>query len=396
MKYCFFPANMKCIVGLMFIICSGFVSTYVIFPIQTIPTSLDTRSFYNFFYYRANHITAHPKDETKFILSIHGFNHTMLCPFGTKFDTKLSICNYKWSSPHWMEKNSIASDNLAKDSEDKEYKKWLDGCSPFDEMPYFNKSTNTYDCFPTLDVGPCKPKEWFVLNKDNPKYATCEEQKCACGPDYEYDYYELGDSESEEENEKRKEEECLTNIGDDGYTFLDFNGECVEAKDQSKCDFGQWLVPNVFGEAECFCADNYLPDYYQNGSLKACYQEFLQGPCKEGEQYNKTEGDYSFVGKCVATTCDDTNQIQYNETCVTIPDCKENQGIKLPSEKHLEAKCKNGLGERTGLINGSKSCGAGKRKDSKGNCVKRFGSNKKKPKRSPGAVAGDVGNHCCG
>ena len=82
--------------------------------------------------------------------------------------------------------------NLApkdKDSKDKDYQKWLDNCTPFDEMPYFNKSTNTYDCYPTLDVGPCKPGEWFVLQKDNPKYAECVEQKCACGPIIEdYDY----------------------------------------------------------------------------------------------------------------------------------------------------------------------------------------------------------------
>ena len=120
-------------------------------------------------------------------------------------------------------------------------------------MNNYEISTNEYECFLTLATGPCKPKEWFVLNKDNPKYATCVEQKCACGPpDYYNDSEYEGDSESEEEKEKRKEEECLTNIGDDGYTFLDFNGECVEAKDQSKCDFGQWLVPNVFGEGNYF------------------------------------------------------------------------------------------------------------------------------------------------
>jgi len=283
--------------------------------------------------------------------------------------------------------------------EDEEYNKLLEDCSRFDEMPYLNKTTNEYECFLTLATGPCKPKEWFVLGAD-PKYATCVEQKCACGPPTEYEYVYEGDTESEEEKEKRKEEECLNNINENGYTYLEFNGECVETKDQSKCDFGQWLVPNSFGEAECFCADNYLPDYHQNGSLKACYQEFLQGPCKEGEQYNKTEGDYSFVGKCVATFCDDKNQIRYNETCVTIPDCKENQGVKLPSEKHLEAKCINWKlvpGERSGLIGGSKSCGTGKKKDSKGKCKKTIGSSQKKGKRSPGTRGrGDVRKHCCG
>ena len=40
--------------------------------------------------------------------------------------------------------------------------------------------------------------------------------------------------------------------------------------------------------AGCDCAGNYLHHYDQNGSL-TCYQEFLQGPCKEGEQYIRSE-----------------------------------------------------------------------------------------------------------
>ena len=130
--------------------------------------------------------------------------------------------------------------NLIKD---KEYQKWLDGCTPFDEMPYFNISANTYDCYPILDIGPCKPKEWFVLNKDNPRYAKCVDQKCACGtvlPEYSYnDDYEnvVYDSESQ----------CFNNIQEQGYIYVEFNGECNEIKDTKPCPFGQWLVPDVYG-----------------------------------------------------------------------------------------------------------------------------------------------------
>ena len=128
---------------------------------------------------------------------------------------------------------------------DEEYNKWLEDCSRFDEMPYFNESSGTYDCFLTLSVGPCQPKQWFVLDKANPRQAICVEQKCACHtptPAYVYDY---GD---EEESESDKELECLSNIEEEGYLYLDYNEECVESKDQSSCPFGQWLVPNAFGE----------------------------------------------------------------------------------------------------------------------------------------------------
>jgi len=286
--------------------------------------------------------------------------------------------------------------------EDKEYNKWLDGCTPFDEMPYLDKETNTYDCFETLAVGPCKPKEWFVLNKDNPKYAICVEQKCPCkpppGPD-EYVYVYEGDEADEGDSEADKEAECLDTIEEEGYIYLqDFNGTCVEVTDTKSCPFGQWLLPNVYGESECYCANNYLSQNDEDGALITCYQEFLRGPCKEGEQFNRTEGEYAFEGKCVPTNCDDKNQIRYNDACVTVPlDCKEDQGVKLPSKDVPEAKCKNGLGERSGLISGSKSCGKGKKKDSKGKCKKTIGSNKKKGKRSPGTRGrGDVRKVCCG
>lgn len=167
--------------------------------------------------------------------------------------------------------------------------------------------------------------------------------------------------------------------------------------DTQPCPFGQWIVPNIFGEGECRCADNYLPHNDKDGSLITCYQEFLRGPCKEGEQFNSTEGEYGIVGKCVPTNCEDKNQIRYKDTCITVPTCGERQGVKLPSEKTLEAKCQNGLGERSGLISGSTSCGKGKRKDSKGKCKKTIGSNRKKGKRSPGTRGrGDVRKHCCG
>ena len=109
-------------------------------------------------------------------------------------------------------------------------------------MPYFNKSTKLYDCFPILDIGPCQAKEWFVLDKNNPKQAKCVEQKCACGPvsDYNYEY----DGQSDDYFESK----CKADIEEKGYLFIDFNGKCEDYKDTMPCPFGQWLEPDVFGD----------------------------------------------------------------------------------------------------------------------------------------------------
>ena len=114
---------------------------------------------------------------------------------------------------------------------------WLDSCALLEKMPYFNESTNVYDCYPIYDFGPCKPKQWFVLNKDDPEHAKCVENECACGPVDEYYDYE-------------NEEECINNIQEQGHIYVDFKGKCFEAKDTIPCPFGQWVVPNEYGEGK--------------------------------------------------------------------------------------------------------------------------------------------------
>ena len=80
-------------------------------PFQNIASNLDTRLFHKFFHYPTSHINPHPNDDTKFLLSSHGINYLMFCPFGTKFDTKLSICIYDWTA-----KNNVSSvDSATKD-----------------------------------------------------------------------------------------------------------------------------------------------------------------------------------------------------------------------------------------------------------------------------------------
>ena len=51
------------------------------------------------------------------------------------------------------------------DEFEKLYQTWLTTCTENEEMPYFNKSLNSFQCYPILEQGPCEPKFWFVLDK---------------------------------------------------------------------------------------------------------------------------------------------------------------------------------------------------------------------------------------
>jgi len=42
-------------------------------------------------------------------------------------------------------------------SNDDKYNKWLEDCIENEEMPFFNKTTNSYECYPILEQGPCEP-----------------------------------------------------------------------------------------------------------------------------------------------------------------------------------------------------------------------------------------------
>ena len=131
------------------------------------------------------------------------------------------------------------------------YKLWLDNCSQFDEMPYYNKTSESYDCYSIMSVGPCKPGEWFVLNKNKPEQAICVEQKCACMPVSEYDYSteDYIDIQPELDSDK-----CELNLDENNlvyYSHVEYEGECYEIEDSTPCpDPLQELLPNLYGIGE--------------------------------------------------------------------------------------------------------------------------------------------------
>ena len=55
-------------------------------------------------------------------------------------------------------------------------------------MPFFNKTSNSYECYPILEQGSCETKYWFVLDQKASNRAVCAKQTCACAnPEYDHD-----------------------------------------------------------------------------------------------------------------------------------------------------------------------------------------------------------------
>jgi hypothetical protein len=136
-----------------------------------------------------------------------------------------------------------------------DYEIWLHNCTENDEMPYFNNKEEKFECYPLLSPGPCDPGSWLVLDRNQPNKTICAKH---C-------------NNVEHNNEIENE-----------YQDIYHNGTC-KSYDQYCliCPAGQKLYTNAFGEGECDCIEGFLPFIEKNKSL-SCYQEFLQGPCPQG------------------------------------------------------------------------------------------------------------------
>lgn len=258
---------------------------------------------------------------------------------------------------------------------DEEYNKWLGDCTENEEMPFFNKTTNSYECYPILELGPCEPQYWFVLDQENPTKAVCAKQTCACeNPEYTYDSGEDCELQYDDYDENRIV-----------YNSVMFNGKCSEIEDGEQCPYGQIIYPNTFGIGDCGCSKGFLPHFDENEKL-SCYQEYLQGPCAEDEQYVLSGEENGFKPICKPTNCDAPNKTRYKNTCFTVPVCKNEEWVEFKVETK-EARCKLMLGVR-GLIGGQKSCKKGQKRNARGECKKTIKGNKGKGKRSPSSYGG--------
>merc|ERR1711962_367166 len=258
------------------------------------------------------------------------------------------------------------------------YEFFINKCTEEDEMPYYNQILKKYECHPLLSQGPCKPGYWLVLDKDQPNKAVCAEELCKENHEYEYEDYE-----------------------DNLIDKVNYNGGCVDKYDPDICPYGQELLTNAFGEGECDCMEGFLPYIEENESV-SCYQEFLQGPCPQGQEYSFPDEDtQDLEPSCIPTDCK-SGEILYVNQCIPAPDCKDPNYVQFDKKENssmIVTTCVHPtLGHRTQLISGIKRCGPGKRLDARGNCKKGVGFKRKNKRRRQAITYGrgrNVRDICC-
>ena len=72
---------------------------------------------------------------------------------------------------------------------------------------------------------------------------------------------------------------------------------------------------------ECGCIKGFLQHFNKNESL-TCYQEYLQGPCQEGEQYILSGEKDNFKPICAPTNCEN-NETRYKDICFPFLNCEQ-------------------------------------------------------------------------
>jgi len=288
------------------------------------------------------------------------------------------------------------------DSLNPEYQYWLDNCTKEDEMPYFNETLNVYQCYPLLTQGPCEPNEWFVLEESQPNKTVCVEKPCIS--ESISNSQELGDSIINFNYEDGSTTDSVDDEFED-FSFYEvlFNGECKSKNDFTVCPSGQELLTNAFGIGECGCMEGFLPYIEKNESF-SCYQEFLQGPCSEGQQYIKPDDDIpDFEPTCVPTDCK-KDETKYIGSCVPVPICDNQEDYVLfvdnLTTNTTTTRCEHlHLGQRGDLIGGSKHCRTGYRLDSRGNCKKTIQNGGRRNVRRQTITYGrgrNIRRVCCG
>ena len=112
----------------------------------------------------------------------------------------------------------------------------------------------------------------------------------------------------------------------------------------------------------------------ENGFIQ-CYQEYLQGPCQEGQQFILPDfEDPDLEPTCIPTDCPN-NQVRYLNICIPVKTCEPQEVVVFNAEE-TSATCADNLSLR--LISAEIHCKDGQIKNGIGECV-----NVRTPGRSP-------------
>ena len=126
-----------------------------------------------------------------------------------------------------------------------------------------------------------------------------------------------------------------------------------------------------------------------NKSFLECHQEFLQGPCQEGQQFILPSDEVIEEAAaeiirpaCVPTDCD-KDQVRFQDTCISVVPCEEDSQVVFFDKDTSSSKCKdkNDLGLRQGLFNTPVTCKRNEIMTVRNRCVSADSDSDKKPKR---------------
>ena len=146
---------------------------------------------------------------------------------------------------------------------------------------------------------------------------------------------------------------------------------------------------------ECACQEDYLPYKDKRGFLY-CYQEYLQGPCQEGQQFIQPDiapaGVTNVKPVCVPTDCG-KDEIRYQGNCFPVVKCNSSEVVTFDLDK-LTTNCEEyGVGLRQ-LINFRNSCNEPGKTLFNGECIDTDESQSQRPNRDV-TFNGGGGNFLC-
>jgi len=124
----------------------------------------------------------------------------------------------------------------------------------------------------------------------------------------------------------------------------------------------------VIISGECGCKPGFLSHLNERGFV-SCYQEYLPGPCPEGQQYILPTEDSEAAATCVPTDCP-AHQVRYKNVCIPVQACRQPTEIVVFNAQDLSAKCEeDNLGLRGGLIDTVDQCKENQIKNLRNKCV---------------------------
>lgn len=130
----------------------------------------------------------------------------------------------------------------------------LEKCQDLEEfsanaiVPFYNRSSEDYDCVPILERGPCDLNYRVVINRLT---GICELDPCAA-------------------------------LNTNELKYVMYDQECQEIGSNICANENEILVIDEYGVGECYCSEPNLL-FEEPGGTLTCYKRQATEPCPEGQ-----------------------------------------------------------------------------------------------------------------